>query len=173
MPAVFGTAELISSFDWAQKMRINLRIPQTRLTGLKFFITGWLMLAALILWPIYFFPFLWLSVYFILEPINLWLGNPGLFSFTNQKEWRPILFLFFGALITGFFWEFWNYFSYPKWIYTVPFVGHAKIFEMPILGYFGYLPFSLELCAIYQLVNRVLKIDNAGLIPVFQKTYIK
>ncbi len=34
-----------------------------------------------------------------------------------------------------------------KWIYEVPFVSRFKIFEMPVLGYAGYLPFGLE-CAI-------------------------
>jgi hypothetical protein len=41
----------------------------------------------------------------------------------------------------------WNYYSQAKWIYTVPYVNRFKIFEMPILGYAGYLPFGLE-CAV-------------------------
>jgi hypothetical protein len=28
-------------------------------------------------------------------------------------------------------------------------VGFLKIFEMPVLGYLGYLPFALELYAMY------------------------
>jgi hypothetical protein len=172
IPAVFGMTELVSSFRWAKNMRVNIRIPDSNRAAAIVFTIGLGMAAALFLWPIYFFPFLWLSIYFILEPINLWMGNPGLFIFTDQKEWRPVLFFFIGALITGFFWEFWNYYSYPKWIYTVPFVGVAKIFEMPALGYFGYLPFSLELCAIVQFVNRIFNIKDSGLITVFSKTYL-
>ena len=57
------------------------------------------------------------------------------------------LALAFAALICGFFWEFWNYWAVPKWTYTVPYVGFFKIFEMPLLGYLGYLPFGLELYA--------------------------
>ena len=30
------------------------------------------------------------------------------------------------------------------WIYTVPFVQRWHVFEMPVLGYLGYLPFGLE-----------------------------
>jgi hypothetical protein len=59
-------------------------------------------------------------------------------------------------LLTAFFWEFWNYWAYPKWIYTIPFVDFWHIFEMPLLGYGGYLPFSLELFAFYQLCSRIL-----------------
>lgn len=47
------------------------------------------------------------------------------------------------ALVCGFFWEFWNYGALPKWYYTIPYFGFGKIFEMPILGYLGYLPFGL------------------------------
>jgi len=54
----------------------------------------------------------------------------------------------------GFFWEFWNYLSpFVKWKYNVPYVGFLKIFEMPILGYFGYLPFALEIYAFYWFVR--------------------
>jgi hypothetical protein len=39
----------------------------------------------------------------------------------------------------------WNYFAMPKWYYTVPFFDYPKVFEMPLLGYFGYIPFGWEL----------------------------
>jgi hypothetical protein len=54
----------------------------------------------------------------------------------------------------------WNYYSYPKWVYNVPFLGFARVFEMPILGYGGYLPFSLELFALYHLVVGLFKSKN-------------
>jgi len=41
----------------------------------------------------------------------------------------------------------WNFYSLPKWKYDVPFVNRFHIFEMPLLGYAGYLPFGLE-CAV-------------------------
>ena len=37
----------------------------------------------------------------------------------------------------------WNFYSLPKWIYTIPYVGFWKVFEMPILGYLGYPFFGL------------------------------
>jgi hypothetical protein len=46
----------------------------------------------------------------------------------------------------------WNYFSYPKWVYHVPWGNWLHIFEMPLLGYGGYLPFSLELFALYNII---------------------
>jgi hypothetical protein len=115
------------------------------------FLLGWSMLLLLLAWPLYFFPFLWASVYFILEPVNVWLGHRSLLSSVAAGDWRPVLALWFGCLICGFFWEMWNYHSYPKWEYQVPFVDGLHVFEMPLLGYIGYLPFALELYAIYHL----------------------
>jgi hypothetical protein len=48
-----------------------------------------------------------------------------------------------GTLFTGFWWEFWNFYSMPKWIYTIPYVDFWRIFEMPLLGYGGYPFFGL------------------------------
>lgn len=152
MPAVFGTAELARTFKWIKNLRRGWRITPNKKTLLSFFIAGWGMLALLLFFPRYFFPFLWISVYFILEPINAWLGNRSLADYVAKGDWRPVIALWIGCLMTAFFWEMWNFYSYPKWIYQVPFVDFLHIFEMPLLGYGGYLPFSLELFAIYHLV---------------------
>ena len=118
------------------------------------------MLALLLLWPLYFFPFAWLSLLFIIEPVNVWLGNRSLSEYTARGDRRPLVALFCGVLFTGFFWEMWNFLSFPKWVYSVPWVGFAKIFEMPVLGYTGYLPFALELFALYHLILGLLGYKN-------------
>ena len=156
IPAVFSTAELVCSFKFIRRTRAWYIIRPNRATTLAFFSVGWLMLGLLLKWPLYFFPFVWISVYFIIEPINVWLGHRSLADYTQKGEWRPVLSLFLGAIITGFFWEMWNYFSYPKWVYTIPFVNNFHLFEMPILGYGGYLPFACELFAIYHLITGLL-----------------
>jgi hypothetical protein len=166
IPAVFGTAELVSTFGWLAEVRPGLRIVPTRRVLLGFFAAGWLMLASLFLWPRYCFPFLWLSVYFILEPLNVWLGNRSLARHVATGDWRPVLALWVGCLICGFFWEMWNFYSYPKWVYRVPFVGVLHIFEMPLLGYGGYLPFALELYAIYHLVMGLLGERKPGFVQI-------
>jgi hypothetical protein len=157
MPAVFGTAELVSTFNWLGRIERGLRIIPTRATLLGSFVAGWLMLLLLLLWPLYFFFFLWLSLYFILEPLNVWLGNRSLAQHIAGGDWRPVLALGVGCLICSFFWEMWNFYSYPKWIYHIPFVDFLYVFEMPLLGYAGYVPFSLELFALYHLVIGLTK----------------
>ena len=51
------------------------------------------------------------------------------------------------GLACGFFWEMWNMWSLAKWVYSVPFVDRFHLFEMPALGYAGYLPFGIECAA--------------------------
>jgi hypothetical protein len=41
----------------------------------------------------------------------------------------------------------------PKWIYHVPLVPQQRLFEMPYLGYAGYLPFALECFAVYTFAS--------------------
>lgn len=161
MPAVFGTAELVSTLKVFKRKISGPVVTSSQLNTLIFFVLGWLMLIALLIWPNYFFPFVWLSVFFILEPINVWLKNRSLLHYTKSGNWQPVLCLWVGTLICGFFWEMWNYYSYPKWIYHVPYVDFHRIFEMPILGYLGYLPFSLELFALYHLVMRFFKNEDS------------
>jgi hypothetical protein len=163
IPAVFSTAELVSTLNWLRRIGPGALIRPTRATLAGFFAAGWLMLALLLLWPFYFFPFAWLSLFFIVEPLNNWLGHRSLCQYTAVGDWRPVVALWVGCLICGFFWEMWNFYSYPKWVYRVSFVGFGRVFEMPLLGYGGYLPFALELFALYHLILGLLgqkKLEN-------------
>lgn len=168
IPAVFGTAELFASFPFIRQVgRGQIVGPGLRTTG-AYFIAGWVMLAMMLTWPRIFFPFLWLSVFFILEPVNVWLGNRSLVNWLKHGDWRPVLALWGGVLVTGFFWEMWNFFSYPKWVYEIPWGEKFHVFEMPLLGYFGYLPFALELFAMYHLVLGLLGEKETSYVRVTQ-----
>jgi hypothetical protein len=152
LPAVFGSAEFFASFDFIKRLKPGLKIGTDKKTTASFFTLGWIMLALLLLYPKIFFPFIWFSLYFILEPLNVWLGNRSLPDWTQKGDWRPVIALWLGVLLTAFFWEMWNYYSYPKWIYHVAWGNGLHVFEMPLLGYGGYLPFALELYAVYHLI---------------------
>lgn len=152
IPAVFGSAEFFANFDFIKRLKPSLIIGMDKKTTASFFALGWIMLALMLLYPKIFFPFIWLSVYFILEPVNVWLGNPSLARWTAKGDWRPVIALWLGVLPTAFLWEMWNFYSYPKWVYHVAWGDWFHVFEMPLLGYGGYLPFALELYALYYLV---------------------
>jgi len=144
MPAVFETSELALSFGWIQRFRSGFEIHPTRKVMLMLFLGGAVMAMLTMLWPRWFYPFVWISICLILEPVNVWLGRRTFTGKLRFGDWREVMALSVGALICGFFWELWNWRSVAKWIYTVPSVDRWHIFEMPALGYAGYLPFGLE-----------------------------
>ncbi len=156
IPAIFEAAELAATFPFIRAARPGWVVRGDRRTTRIFFVAGWGMLALMLAWPKYFFPFQWLSIFFILEPVNIWMGNRSLAHWTEKGDWRPIFSLWVGVIMTGFFWEMWNFFAWPKWIYSVPGVNFLHIFEMPLLGYGGYMPFALELFSLYHLIVGML-----------------
>jgi hypothetical protein len=93
----------------------------------------------------------------MLEPINFRLGNRTLLGYLARGDWRPVLALAASGLICGIFWEMWNYFSFPRWVYRIPFVDVLRLFEMPLAGYAGYLVFPLELFALYHLLHGLFR----------------
>jgi hypothetical protein len=148
MPAVFETAELVRTFGWVQRVAPGPRIAGSRTVHTGMLIAGLVSLGLTLCWPKIFYPFVWSSVVLVLEPINAWLGRPHLLQFLKQGDWRPLLSLSVGALICGFFWEMWNFYSYPQWVYHTPGAQFLHVFKMPLLGYGGYIPFALELFAL-------------------------
>lgn len=155
LPAVFGTAELASSCGWLRRLRRSWSFRVTIRTRLTLATTGLLMMALALVWPRYCFPFVWVSLAFLLDPLNDALGRPSLLREVSRGEWRAVAALATGGLICGLFWEFWNYYSYPKWTYDIPYFDFLRIFEMPLMGYGGYIPFSMELFALYHLLAGV------------------
>ena len=148
MPAIFETAELVSSFRWLERFAAGPRLAPTPALNCGMFLGGAAMLALTLAWPRYCYPFVWISLVLILEPLNCWLGRRHFLQALQRGDWRLVASLALGAVICGFFWEMWNYYSYPKWIYHTPGAQFLHLFEMPLLGYGGYVPFALELCAL-------------------------
>lgn len=156
IPAVFGTAELVGTFSFFQKPMRGPHIGKTAGSRSAMFVLGLLMFACIFVFPEYSAAFVWMSLYLMLDPINYTLGNRTLLTDTGHGNWREVYILWTACLICGFFWEMWNFYSSPKWYYTVPYVDFLYVFEMPLLGYLGYLPFALELFALYHLVVGIL-----------------
>ena len=100
----------------------------------------------------FLFPLLWISPLFIIVLQQVLTDKRHIFSDLAEGRWTMIVASAISALACGFFWEMWNYFSLAKWTYSIPFVGRFHIFEMPLLGYAGYLPFGLECAAIGGLI---------------------
>ena len=156
VPAVFGTSSAIATLKWSPRLRQWSKISSSRATKWLFFGAGWLMLFVVLMYPNYGAPFLWISLFFILDPINMMIGQPSIIQDAMNGNWRKLVTLWVGVLICGFFWELWNLYSSPKWFYEIPGVDYWYVFEMPLPGYLGYLPFALELYAMYFFILAAL-----------------
>lgn len=153
MPGLFETAELLQCF---LKFK-NLKFKKIKITNIFLYISmvlGTLFLAFPIIYPSpYLWAFVWCGFVFLLEPINYLRGNPSLFRDIEDGNIEIILSLLIGGYLCGFLWEFWNYWAYTKWIYTVPITENIKIFEMPLLGFLGFGPFCLEYYVMYYFIK--------------------
>lgn len=152
IPSVFVTAEWWRGTRWIERVADGPRLgPNGRVLFLMG-LAGALMLAAMLAWPRVLYPLVWVGGVFLLEPVVVLLGRRGLTLSLAAGDWRPWTSLWAGGLTCGFFWEMWNSRSYPKWIYHTPGAEFAYLFEMPALGYLGYLPFALELYLLVRLL---------------------
>jgi hypothetical protein len=116
------------------------------------FVGGVVAIALPLVWPHYAFGLIWVGPMLLLDAVNAALRHRSAIGHLVAGDVRFVAALAIATLACGFFWEMWNYWSLPKWSYTVPFVGFAKVFEMPLLGFTGYLPFGVELFALYQFL---------------------
>lgn len=158
IPAVFETAEWTGMLRRIETLPAGPRLAADH----RLAAAGALMLALLLLFPAVFYPLVWMFPLCLLEPLNRRLGFPSLWNGWERGDWRTTAALGAGALICGFFWEMWNLHSLPKWIYHVPFAGACKVFEMPLLGYLGYLPFGPALFSFYSLACGLSNIRPYG-----------
>lgn len=155
LPAVVSTRDLLTSFPRLgagldQYVRINL-------ANSCFFPSVVLIVSAIALanigrWPDYLFPMLWVAPLMVLTSLQALRGEPHIFRAAVGGNWQPIWYAALAALQCGFFWEMWNFGSLAHWEYAVPFVQRYQLFEMPLLGYAGYLPFGIVCIAITNCV---------------------
>lgn len=156
MPAVLGTAELYRTFGFFASKRLWIRISPSRRGLLATSLLGLALFVGSLIVPQVLFPFVWIGLFLFFDSINRLTGAHSIAEQVARCRWDTVIVLFAAGLTCGFFWEMWNSRSLPKWIYDVPGVSEPKVFEMPLLGYGGYLPFALEIYAAYHLLHSLL-----------------
>src|SRR5262249_34424022 len=118
--------------------------------------------VAGVFWPLIYpsawlAPAIWWSFVFLLDPVNALRAWPSIAGDLARGDWRRLRPLLAAGRGCGFLWEFFNYWAIAKWTYTVPYLGHIKIFEMPVLGFLGFPPFAVECWVIYIFVRSFLQ----------------
>lgn len=156
LPAVLSTTDLVLTFAWVHRCfaAAPAFCPQRpkRLAALVLALAG-AGLAGIGIWPDLLFALLWVAPLLVLSAIEALAGRPHVFSRIGRGDWRQIVAAALAALICGFCWEMWNYYSLARWTYAVPYVQRFHIFEMPLLGFAGYLPFGLECLAVARFLG--------------------
>jgi hypothetical protein len=161
LPAVLEIAGILASFA-ALRPRLAPSDPGPRVqvrTAIILMLVGVVGFILPTLSPYYAFGLLWLGVAFLLDPINNLARTKSALGHLRAGDWRFFVLMPLSALCCGFFWEMWNSLALPKWIYTIPLVESWHIphlFEMPLIGYSGYLPFGVELFIMYQFALLLL-----------------
>lgn len=90
---------------------------------------------------------LWVGIIYLLDPIVAHLNGPSIIDDWKSRRFGRTIALMLGGATCGFCWEFWNYWALAKWTYNLPFVGgleQYRYFEMPWIGFMGFLPFAVE-----------------------------
>jgi hypothetical protein len=155
-PAIFEGSELIAVWRAAPPGG-SLPCRAIGPTGALSMAVGALMLASPFLVSSTIAPYMaapvWLGFIFLLDPVNAALGGESLLGDLRAGNHNRLINLSLSGLLCGLLWEFWNYWSHAKWIYTVPIMQNVKLFEMPLPGYLGFPAFAIECFTMYVFVR--------------------
>ncbi|MFL9609099.1 hypothetical protein ACKF11_03340 [Methylobacillus sp. Pita2] len=166
-------------FEWYTLLKTCPKLASRYSQGPKLALPAWLLIwggfALIFLMTFLPYPLFWVVwigpfavVAGILMRLNIW--NPV--SALAQGNWTPMILVALASLFNGFFWEVWNYGSahpLPElqtnpnyWIYNIPYVDVIHIFaEMPLLGFFGYLPFGVLVWVVFIWAGKVFGFDSS------------
>jgi len=156
LPAVAGTLAWLRHFTRIEA----LSLPPVRTSpGLAWLAlaAGTAALAATGRSPELFYAALWIGPPLVFVGLQQIVLGETLLSPLARGDWRPLLQPALAALVCGFFWELWNYGSLAQWHYSIPYAQRFFVFEMPLLGYAGYLPFGVLCALVLDLVARIIE----------------
>ncbi|ACZ42724.1 conserved hypothetical protein [Thermobaculum terrenum ATCC BAA-798] len=165
IPGVLESADFVRAF-LAPRVRINKWTPGQKLLNSSILL-GALCLILPLLMPqrvaSYMFALVWIGFILLLDPILYLLNKPSILGDLAKGHTTRLVSLLIAGVITGALWEFWNYWAEARWEYTIPYPLSAgpHYFEMPWLGFFGFIPFAIELFDLTSLL--MLFLDKTGI----------
>jgi Domain of unknown function (DUF4332) len=152
LPGIALTEAVLANRGWLRHVRVAA-LRWSRKKELSCLGAGLVCLVLPLLWPDVFFPLVWGSVVFLVEPWNRRHAARSFLRELESGEAGPFLRTLVAGLVCGVLWETWNAWARSKWIYTVPGASGLKVFEMPLLGFFGFPPFAVECLAVVSFVE--------------------
>lgn len=150
LPAVYTVKCYLQTFPGLQRLGASgplWRIRFEEETAALVFLSVLLAFFFIGLYPGFLFPLLWAGPLAAWLSLNCLTKTPVWLGGLREGNWAYFFNWALAALLCGFFWEMWNFYSLAKWVYQISFFESVKVFEMPLAGYSGYLPFGLQ-CAL-------------------------
>ncbi len=142
LPGLFLVYRLLCRLEIPRSVKTRFSLEKK--TRHLFVWIGLAMVVLPLVWPDYFFPLVWGSLVFLLEPVMAKRGGFSLLRKAEKGEWTTLVRLLIAGALCGGYWELCNYWSLAKWVYTVPFFSEGKLFEMPYLGFLGFPLLAVE-----------------------------
>jgi len=152
LPGLFETTELLESLGIFKSFRVKPLVISIW-TNRFIMAAGIACLVLVLLFPAYCYPLIWVAFTLLLEPLNYYWGAKSVLRDWEAGTIRTLCLLLSAGFVCGMLWEFWNFRATTKWVYTVPFFEELKLFEMPLLGFLGFPPFTVECYCMYNFIS--------------------
>ena len=145
LAALLGTFRCFSDDVYAGMAKVNVRSEASLAVMSVLSLVG---LTGIVFCPQFTYPLLWISPLMVFILVQIALREPCVLDRLATGNWSLVFRFAIASLVCGLTWETWNYYSMAKWIYAVPYVHRFQVWEMPLVGFGGYLPFGMECAAV-------------------------
>jgi hypothetical protein len=160
IPGIYVTKEAFSTLLGSIRVRpLPCGLPRAPCMGL-----GLVLFALLMLFPSQCFFLAWIFLIPIIEGYNYAKGHWCFTRDLERGETGNLVSSALSGLVCGLLWEAWNYWAISKWVYSVPVFETFKLFEMPLLGYFGFVFFAFETILFIALIRDSLLVRRHRLL---------
>lgn len=151
VPAIVAATALVRRFAPGNPV---LSAAPARI-GRRQILIGAALQALVFAFPTQAYPLVWVAPFLIADGAAALVSGRGLVADMLAGRWREAAVIAAAGLVCGLLWEFWNSRAVPSWEYDVPLLGFWKIFEMPLLGYFGYIPFAWSIVRLVDVLDEL------------------
>jgi len=158
LPAMIETREWLRTYPLLKpKFKSTAYQKPSKRVLITTLLCGITLIAIPCIYPSrYTGPLIWAGYFLLFIPLNHLCGISGLLKRRASGDFSDLKILCLTGLICGFVWETLNFWAQAKWIYHVPFLEELKIFEMPVLGFLGFIPFAFLFLEMYYFVDSLI-----------------
>ncbi len=155
VPFVFEIFMLLYTFKKLnRRYSYGPKVSLSKSVQIILLIIGIISLFLISFFPFILYPLLWIGPVLILsiifDMVGLWTPFRPI---VKEGNWTPLALIGLGNFISGLICEGTNFLSANHnpfhtfvpgyWKYSIPYVDKFHVFEMPLEGLFGYLPYGI------------------------------